>query len=119
MPVTLVCLGTGRLRAHPFPSLILRVPRVVVETIDGPSFELLGLGGSWRCFLIRIPLTGDESWPVRRGKMSGEFSEGTDRDCVRTSHGETLWLIVVGAEIQVGGWFRCTHRPYKTKGFTP
>jgi len=39
------CLGTDRLWAHPFPSLTLRAPRAVVEPVDGPTFELLGLGG--------------------------------------------------------------------------
>ena len=61
----------------------------------------------------------DELWPVRRGKMSHEFFEVTDRDCVRTSHGGTLWQIMVGAEIQVDSWFPHIHRPYKTKGFAP
>ena len=68
-------------------------------------------------FLTHIPLTCDESWPIMRGETSNEFFEGTDRDCMRTSRGETLWLIMAGAEIQAGGWFPRIHRPYKTKEF--
>ena len=45
MSVALVRLGASRLRAHPFPFLTLRVPRAVVEHVDGLAFELLGLGG--------------------------------------------------------------------------
>jgi len=59
--MVLVRLGNVRLQAHPFPSLTLRAPRVVVEPVNGPTFELLGLGGPSRCFLICIPLTCDES----------------------------------------------------------
>ena len=49
--------------------------------------------------------------------MSGESSEGKDRDCVRISRGVSLWQIVVGAEIQANGWLPRIYRPYKTKGF--
>ena len=51
--------------------------------------------------------------------MSGEFSKGTDGDCVRTSRSEMLWLIMAGAEIQAGGSLPRPRHPYKTKGFTP
>ena len=43
--MALMHLGTGRLWAHPFPSLILRVPGVAVEPVDKPTFELLGPNG--------------------------------------------------------------------------
>ena len=66
-------LGTGHLWAHPFLALVLRVLGAIVESVDGPTSELLGPGGPWRCFLIRVSLSCDELRPVRRGKTFGEF----------------------------------------------
>ena len=45
MHATLVCSGTGRQWAHPFPPLTLRAPQSGCEPIGGPAFELLVLNG--------------------------------------------------------------------------
>ena len=92
---------------------------MVVETIDGPALELLGLGGLEKRFLTRIPFAGKESWSVRGGKTSGAPSEGKDRDCGRISRDVTWWRIVAGTEIQADGCFPRIRRPYKTKWFSP
>ena len=35
---------------------------MVVETVDGPALELLGLGGLKEHFLTRISYVGNECW---------------------------------------------------------
>ena len=72
---------------------------MVVETIDGPALELLGLGGPEERFLTRISSAGKESWSAREGETSGVSSEGKDRDCGRISRVVTWWQIMVGTEI--------------------
>ena len=53
---------------------------MVVETVDGPALELLGLGGLEECFLTHISSAGKESWSAYGGKRSSVPSEGKDRD---------------------------------------
>jgi len=62
---------------------------MVIETVDGPTLKLLGLGGPEERFLTHIPFAGKESSSARGGKTFDATLEGKDRDCGRISHDVT------------------------------